>query len=43
MRSTPPLEGVVVIVQDEADTARKLELALSPKGATVFTDRKSVV
>ncbi|MDG3576957.1 MULTISPECIES: hypothetical protein [Rhizobium] len=37
MRSTPPLEGVVVIVQDEADTARKLELALSQKGATVFT------
>lgn len=30
------LEGTVVIVQDEAETARRLELALSQAGATVF-------
>lgn len=36
MPITSALEGTVVIVQDEAETARRLELALSQAGAAVF-------
>ncbi|WP_164902755.1 response regulator [Rhizobium sp. WSM1325] len=39
--STPPLEGTVVVVQDEPGVARRLELALSQAGAAVFTTRTS--
>ncbi|MBY5336395.1 hypothetical protein HFO99_21100 [Rhizobium leguminosarum] len=39
--ATPPLEGIVVIIQDESPTARRLELALAQAGAAVFTTRRS--
>lgn len=37
MRIASPLEGKVVIVQDDLPTARRIELALGQAGATVFT------
>ncbi|MBY5511848.1 hypothetical protein [Rhizobium leguminosarum] len=41
MFPAPPLEGIVVIIQDEPATARRLGLALAQAGAAVFTTRTS--
>ncbi len=38
-QAAAPLEGVVVVVIDAADTARQLELALGQAGATTFFAR----
>ncbi|MBY5346047.1 hypothetical protein [Rhizobium leguminosarum] len=39
--AAPPLEGCVVVIQDEPATSRRLELALAQAGAAVFTTRTS--
>lgn len=36
MPRTSPLEGQVVIVPDEPEVARRLEVGLAQAGATVF-------